>query len=179
MNIPAIVLLICLGLAATAAAQPTSSGGAAGPGGAPKGQLSEVRALVQELQARTEKLSELMELYRALIEKRPQSEGGSPEQKQADEERLAKWTSALERLLARVQEAHANVVEGKQALEKAATGQLPTGIAKDVANARNQADAQRADAEQALAKKPKPARVSKKKQAPANEKTPPPIPDDL
>jgi hypothetical protein len=78
----------------------------------------------------------------------------------------------------RVDAARAQVVETKQRLDQAATGQLPTGLAKDVANARNEADAQRTAAEQALAKN-KPAKQPKQaKQAPP-EKPAPPIPDDL
>ena len=170
MNVRAITLLIWFGLVATAAAQDTPSGKAASPAAASKVQLSQVRDLVHELQAHTEKLSDLMTLYRSLVEQRPQAD-----------DQLAKWNAALERLLRRVDEARAAVVATKQRLEQSATGQLPTALAKEVANARNEADAERASAEQALAKsKSTPARTPKKaKQTPATEKTAPPIPDDL
>ena len=180
MNAFAITVVIWCALAATAAAQGTSSGKAASPGAAPQAPLSEIRSIVHELQARTEKLSDLMTQVRSIVEQRPQPQGGSPEAKQAHEEQLAKWSAALERLLRRVDATRAEVVETKQHLDQLATGQLPTALAKEVANARNEAEAQRAAAEQALAKnKPAPARASKHaKQAPATEKAPPPLLDD-
>src|SRR5262245_40043885 len=98
MKVSAITTLIWLGLAAAAAAQGTPSGKAASPGASSKGQLSEIRSLVHELQARTEKLGDLMMEYRSLVEQRPQAEGGSPEAKKAHEAQLAKWSTALERL---------------------------------------------------------------------------------
>lgn len=181
MNVPAIVILIWFGLATTAAAQGASSSKAASPGASPKAQLSEIRTLVHELQGRTEKLRDLMTQYRSLVEQRPQAEGGDPDAKQAYENQLAKWSSAVERLLHRVDEARASVVESKQHLDQAATGQLPTALAKDVANARNEAEAERTAAEEAVAKnKTASSRTSKHaKQAPATEKPKPPIPDDL
>jgi len=179
MNVPAITMLIWLGLAATAAAQNTPSGKGASPGASSKAQLSEIRSLVHELQARTEKLGDLMTQYRSLVEQRPQAEGGSPDAKKAHEDQLAKWNAALERLLRRVDGARTAVVETTQRLDQSATGELPTGLAKDLASARNEAGAQRTAAEQALAKS-KPARTSKHaKQTPPPEKTAPPIPDDL
>lgn len=182
MNVPAITVLIGFGLAATAAAQGTPSGNAASPGASSKAQLSEIRSLAHELQARTEKLRDLMTQYRSLVEQRPQAEGGSPDAKKAHEDQLAKWNTALERLMRRVDEARAAVVETTQRLDQSATGQLPTSLAKDVASARNEAEAQRTAAEQALAKsKSASARRSKhaKQKTPATEKTAPPIPDDL
>jgi uncharacterized protein YukE len=179
MNVPAITMLIWFGVAASAAAQGAPSGKAAG--GSSKVQLSEVRTLVHELEARTEKLRDLMSQYRSLVEQRPEAQGGSPEAKQAHEAQLAKWNTALDRLLRRVDEARAAVVEMTQRLDQSATGQLPTALAKDVASARNEAGAQRTAAEQALAKsKPRTANASKRgKQTPATEKPAPPIPDDL
>lgn len=181
MNVSAITMLIGLGIAATAAAQGTPSGKAESPSEASKAQLSETRSLVHELQARTEKLRDLMTQYRSLVEQRPQAKGESPDAKKAHEDQLAKWGTTLERLLRRVDAARTAVVETTQPLDQSATGQLPTALAKDVANARNEAEAQRTAAEQALAKsKTAPARTSKRaKQPPATEKTPPPIPDDL
>jgi hypothetical protein len=180
MNVPAIVILIWFGLATTAAAQGAPSSKAASPGASSKTQLSEIRTLVHELQGHTEKLSDLMTQYRSLVGQRPQAEGGSPDAKQAYEDQLAKWSAAVERLLRRVDEARVAVAESKQRLDQAATGQLPTALAKDVANARNDAEAQRTAAEEAVAKnKTAPSRTSKHaKQAPA-EKPAPPIPDDL
>ena len=49
-----------------------------------------------------------------------------------------------------------------QRLDKAITGELPTGLAKDVAKVRNEADPERATAEQVLSKK-KPASARKPK----------------
>ncbi|HMJ13969.1 MAG TPA: hypothetical protein VK524_21275, partial [Polyangiaceae bacterium] len=87
--------------------------------------------------------------------------------------------SALERLLHRIDDARAAVVETKQKLDQSANEQLPTALAKDAANARNEAEAQRAAAEQALAKS-KPAKQKPAKQKPASEKpAPPQLPDDL
>jgi len=171
MNVPALTLVICIGVTATASAQHTPSGGPASPGASSKASLSEIRVLVHELQGRTEKLRDLNEQYRSLVDQRP-----------ADAERLAKWQAALERLMSRLDAARAAVVETMQALNQSATGQLPTGVGKELANARNEAEAQRVAAEQALAKsKAAPAHPSKRgKQAPATPKTaPPPIPDDL
>ncbi|MFI5308983.1 MAG: hypothetical protein ACHQ53_16615, partial [Polyangiales bacterium] len=139
-----------------------------------------VRSLLHELQARNEKLQELMTQHRSLLEERPRPEGGSPEAKQAHAQQLAKWNAALERLLHRVDEALARVVETEQRLDPSATGPLPVGLAKEVASAHNEAEAQRAAAEHALKNKPAPARSAKPaKQAPANARPDPSIPDDL
>ena len=188
MNVPVITMsastmlrgamtaLIWFAVAATVAAQSTPSSKAAPS----KTQMSEIRSLVHELEGRTEKLRDLMTQYRSLVEQRPQGQGGSPEAKKAQDEQLAKWNTALERLLRRIDEARAAVVETTQRLEQAATGTLPTGLGKDVANARNEAGAQRTAAEQALAKsKPAKGRASKDAKPPATEKPAPPIPDDL
>lgn len=166
MNIHSLAMLICIGLVATAAAQDSGTS----PGASSKASLSEIRALVHELQGRTDKLRDLMEQYRSMIEQRPQAQ-----------EQQAKWSAALERLMRRVESSHAAVVETLQAVERSATGQLPTGLAKDVANARNEAGAERTAAEQALAKaKASAARAPKRTtQKPAAEKPAPPIPDDL
>jgi hypothetical protein len=180
MNIRTITMLICFGLATTAAAQGTPGGKSASPGGSSKSQLSEIRSLVHELQARTEKLRDLITVYRSLVEQRPQSGYGSAEAKKEHEQNLAKWNMALERQLRRIDDARAAVVETTQRLDQSATGTLPTSLGKDVANARNEAEAQRTFAEQMLAKsKSTMARTSKPaKPAPA-EKPAPPIPDDL
>jgi DNA repair exonuclease SbcCD ATPase subunit len=173
MKVSAITMLIWFAITAIAGAQ---------GGGAPsKASLSEVRALVHELQGHTDKLRELMSEYRSLVERRPQPEGGSPEAKKAHEQQLEKWTAALERLMRRVDVARTAVVETVQRLDRAAAGQqLPTALAKDLANARNDAEAQRATAEQALAQnKPAPARPSKHAKQTEREKEPPPLPDDL
>ncbi len=175
MKVSAITMLIWFGLATAAVAQGTPSGG---PGASSKSQLSEVRSIVHELEARTEKLRDLMAQYRSLVEQRPQAEGGSPEAKKAHDAQLAKWNTALERLLRRVDAARAAVVETSQSLDQAATGPLPTALAKDVATARNEAGAQRAAAEQALAKS-KPAKAAKPAKRAEPEKPAPPIPDDL
>jgi DNA repair exonuclease SbcCD ATPase subunit len=179
MNVVAISVSILLGLAATASAQDTPKGKPAGQSAASKGQLSEVRSLVHELEARSEKLLDLMTQYRSLVEQRPQPQGGSPDAKKAHEDQLASWSGAVERLLRRIDAARAAVVEAMQRLDQAATQQLPTTLAKDVANARNQAEAQRAAAEQALAKnKSAPARTAKPaKKAPAADA--PTLPDDV
>jgi hypothetical protein len=177
-----ITVLFGLVLAASAAAQgqDTPSGKAASPSAPPKGQLAEVRSLVSELQGHTDKLSDLLSQYRSLVEQRPEPEGSSPEQKKAHDAQLEKWSAALERLLKRLDTARADVVDTKTRLEKAATGELPTSLAKDVAKSRTEADAQRANAEQALAaKRPAPAKKAKSTKAPPPEKAPPPIPDDL
>jgi hypothetical protein len=181
MKSSAITLLIWIAVGATAAAEGTPSGKAASPGASSNSPLSEIRSIVHDLQGLTSKLADLMEQYRSLIEQRPQSEGGSPEAKKADEARLAKWNAAVERLVLRIETAHAAVVEATQRLQQAAKGELPTSLAKDVATARNEAAAERASAEQALAKaKTTQARKSKQpKPAPSTEKPPPPLPDDL
>lgn len=172
MRAHAFILLCSFGLAAMAAAQGTESGKAASRGASSNPSLSEVRSLLHELQARNEKLHELMQQYRSHLEQRPQS---------GNAEGLAKWNAALERLIRRIDQARAAVVETEQRLDPSATGSLPTGLAKEIASAHNEAEAERTAAEHALAKnKPAPARTSKQpKQAPAPAKPSPPIPDDL
>lgn len=167
MKISAITGLIWLALAATGAAQSKSIDNTASPSGSSKASLAEVRANVHELEGRTENLRELLSQHRSLVERRPQSE-----------EQLAKWSSALERLLVRIDSARAAVVETIQRLDKSIKGELPTGLAKDVARARNDAEPERAMAEQVLAKKPASARKSKPAK-PAAEKAPPPSNEDL
>ena len=179
MNVPAIALLIWFGLAASAAAQGTASGQPPSSNGS-SAQLSEIRALVHELQARTEKLADLMAQYRSLVEQRPQAEGGSPEAKKAHQAQLERWNAALERLLRRIETARAGVVEKAERLQQLATFKLPTALAKDVANARNEAEAQRTAADQALTKnKAALSRTQKRAAQPKDERPAPPIPDDL
>jgi hypothetical protein len=169
MNVPALIVLIWFGLVATASAQ-----------GTPTSQLSAIRSVVSELEGRTDKLHELNAQYRSLVEQRPQPEDGSPEAKKAQEAQLAKWNAALDRLLRRIDQARTDVVATTQRLDQLTTGPLPTSLAKDVANARNEAGAERSAAEQALKSKPAPGRTPKPvKQSTATEKAPPPIPDDL
>ena len=180
MKISAISVLIWIAVGATAAAEGPPSGKAASQGAASSTQLPEIRSIVHELQGYTEKLADLMGQYRSLIEQRPQSEGGSPEAKKADEARLAKWNAAVERLVLRIDTARAAVVGATQRLDQSVTGALPTSLAKEVANARNEAAAERTAAEQAIAKA-KSAQAHKPKQPkpPPTEKPPPPLPDDL
>jgi len=186
MNVVAITVLSWLALVATAAAQGAPRGKATSPGSslqasgaASQGQLSEIRSLAHELQARTEKLGDLMTQYSSLVGQRPQAQGGSPEAKKAHDDQLARWDTAVERLLRRIDGARAAVVETTQRLDQLATGKLPTALAKDVVLARNEAAAQRTAAEQALAKnKPSAARSSQQaKQKPPTEDTS--LPDDL
>jgi hypothetical protein len=169
MKFTAISVLIWFALATTAAAQGTSSGKSTSSGPSSKASLAEIRSHLHELQRRNEKLADLMEQYRSLVEQRPQA---------ADEAQLAKWNGALDRLLRRIDEGRAAVVETKQPLDQSVNQQLPTALAKDVANARNEAEAQRAAAEQALAKS-KPAKQKPAKQKPASEKPAPTLPDDV
>src|SRR5688500_8277041 len=132
MKISAIIGLIWLALAATAAGQSKASSNAS-PGAPSKASLAEVRAVVHELEGRTEKLRELLSQHRSLVEQRPESD-----------EQLAKWSAALDRLLVRIEGAHATIVETIQRLDKSITGELPTGLGKDVARVRNEADPERA-----------------------------------
>lgn len=159
MNAPAIALLICVGLAAVFAS-PSAAQGTPSASASSKPQLSEIRSLVHKLQGHTDKLSELMTQYRSLVEQRPQPEGGGAEAKKAHEDQLAKWSAALDRLLLRIDEARTPVVDVKQRLDQLATGQLPTTLAKDVANAKNESEAQRTEADQALAKRKQAARAN-------------------
>lgn len=168
MKVSAIIMLICCGLVATAAAEGASSGKGASQD-ATQAQLDEIRSVVHQLEPRTEKLQELMEQYRSMVEQRPQ---GSDD----------KWSAALDRLLKRIDDARAAVVETTQRLHQASDGRrLPTALGKDVANALNEAGAQRTAAEQALAKnKGKSAKPSKPaKQPPAPAQPGLELPDDL
>jgi len=168
MNVRAITLLSCLAWATTAVAE------------APKAQLSEIRAQVHELEGATSKLGDLMTQYRSLVEQRPQKQGGSPEANKAYEEQLAKWTRAVDRLMRRIDKAHATLVEKSKNLDGPSKTNLPTNLAKDVANAHNEAEAERVAAEQALKNKPAQAHAAKreKKKAPsAKESEPPPLGD--
>ena len=161
MKLTAITVLTWFALALSVAAQGATSS---------KASLSEVRSLVHELQGRNEKLRDLNDQYREVVGQKPQS---------TDQAQLDKWSAALERLLRRIDEARAAVVETKGKLDQAAAKQqLPTSLGKDVANAHNEAEAQRAAAEQALAK-PKPGKQKPAKQKPVAEKPAPPPSDDL
>jgi Mg-chelatase subunit ChlI len=166
MRVAVFTVLMGLGFVASAAAEGTSSNKAASPGATSKANLSEVRTIVHELEGQTDKLRELLTQYRSLVEQRPQQD-----------DQLSKWEAAIERLLVRIDGARASVTETTQRLDKSATGELPTGLAKDVARAHNEADAERATAEQVLAKtKP---RKKATKQAPPPEKSEPALDDDL
>lgn len=179
MKISAIITAIGLWLAVSAAAQGSSSSKRAGAEGSSKTPFTQIRSLANELQGNADKLGDLMTIYRSLLEQRPQSEGRSPEQKKAHDEQLAKWSAAVERHLTRIEKTRVVVVETMQRLDQAAKGQnLPTSLAKDVANARNEADAQRAAADQALKSKPKLA-PKRAKPAPKNDEPAPPLTDDL
>lgn len=165
MNTKLISVLFVLTFAATAFAQGTSSDKS---GGSAKPQLSEIRSLVNALQGQTDKLRQLMEQYRSLVEQRPPGKAHSEE--------LDKWDAALERLLVRIDAAHTTVAETSQRLDQSAKGNLPTSLAKDVANAHNDAQAQRLEAEQVIAKnksvlshKGKPEKPAK----PADKASPP------
>jgi DNA repair exonuclease SbcCD ATPase subunit len=168
MKISAIVGVIWLVLAATAVGQSKSVGNAPSSGVSSKASLAEVRAIIHELEGRTDKLRELLSQHRAHVERRPQSE-----------EQLAKWDAALERLLLRIDGARAEVVEATQRLDKSIKGELPTGLAKDVARVRNDAEPERATAEQVLAKNKPSARKAKPAKQAASEKSPPPSNEDL
>lgn len=176
MKVSAITGLIWLALATAAMAQAKSSSDTASPGAPSKSSLAEVRAIVHDLEGHTEKLQELLANHRSLVDQRPQSKGGSPEAKKSYEEQLGKWEAALDRLLTRIDSAHAAVVETTLRLDKSIKGELPTGLAKDVARVRNDAAPERAMAEQVLAKrKPPSARKSK----PASDKPAAPSNEDL
>jgi ABC-type transporter Mla subunit MlaD len=168
MNLQVFALLICVALSAVAPSTGAAQGAPSGASASSKPQLAEIRASLRALQGHTDTLRELMEQYRALVERRPEAEGSSADAKKAHEAQLAKWSAALERLLRRIDEAHKALVEVAQRLSQQATGNLPTSLAKDVANARNEADAERATAEQALAKRAPAAPAGK--QPPPREK---------
>lgn len=168
MKVSGVIGLIWLALAATASGQAKSSGNPQGAAQS-KASLAEVREIVHELEGRTENLRELLSNHRSIVENRPESE-----------EQQVKWEAALARSLVRLESARAAVVETTQRLDKAITGELPTGLAKDVARVRNEAEPQRAMAEQALAKKPPPARKAKpSKPAKATEKPAQPSDEEL
>lgn len=164
MKVSAIIGLIWLVLAAPAVGQTKSSSDAPSPGAQSKASLAEVRAIVHELEGHTEKLRELLANHRSLVERRPESE-----------EQLAKWEAALDRLLVRIDGARAAVVDTTQRLDKSITGELPTGLAKDVARVRNEAEPERTMAEQALAKRKPPStrKAKQAKQAPSDKSAPP------
>ena len=158
MKLRAITVLTCLLLAATAVAQGASKDKASSSAPATKAQLSEVRSIVSELEKAGSKLSGLITDYRSMMEQRPQSRGASADAKKAQDDQLARWEAAVERLLNSLEKTHLAVVETTKRLDQATHATLPTSLAKDVATARNAADAARVAAEQVLSKrKPKKA----------------------
>lgn len=176
MRTSAIIMASCLSFAASAAAQ---GGERTSPESSSKSPLAQVRSLANALQGHTEKLADLVSIYRSMLEQRPQSRGKSPEQKKAYDEEFAKWSGAVERQLTRIEQTRTLVVDTLQALDQAAKSQpLPTSLAKDVANAHNEASAQRSAADQALKSKPKLAPKHAKSE-PKNEGPAPPLDDDL
>src|SRR5690349_2149542 len=110
MKVSAITLVGLL-LAAPAVAQTKSSSNATSSSAPSKASLSEVRAIVHELEGHTEKLRELLSNHRSLVERRPEMQGSGPEAKKSYDEQLAKWESALDRQLDRIQSAHAALIE--------------------------------------------------------------------
>lgn len=159
MRVAAIACLVCLGFAGPVAlkSQAQSSGGSS------KAQLAEVRSRVNKLEGATGKLRELMKQYNENVGQRP-SGGGEAQQK---------WEQSLLRLLHRIEKAHDAVAEGTQRVQEAAKGELPTALAKDVANAHNAAEEFRGAAEHALTKHKKllaskPKAEKKKQQAPSS-----------
>lgn len=170
MKVSAITVGVWLLLATAAAAQGASSAKGEGSTESSK-SLSGIRSLVHELQGRTERLSDEMNVYRTLVEQKPKGSSG---------EALDKWSAALERQLHRIDAARASVVETLQQLDAAAKGaKLPTSLGKDVANAHNEADAQRAAAEQALAQNKAVMNRPKKATKKAEDKPAPELPADL
>ena len=171
MRIPAITLLICLGLTAAAAAQGTPNSKAAGGGS--KAQLSEIRSLVHELERTSSKLDVLIADYRSLMDKRPRAQGSSPDAKAAQKKQFKRWDSAVERLLRSIQKTHAAIVETTKRLKPTNDKKLPTSLGKELADARNTADAAQAAGKQVLSKrKPKkrsPKRPKKADPGPAPE----------
>lgn len=161
MKVFAITGFMCLALAAPAMGQAKSNGNASSSGAPSKAALEATRKIVHELEGHTEKLRELLSNHGSLVDRKPQSK-----------EELAKWEAALDRLLVRVEAAHASVVETTQRLDKSITGELPTGLGKDVARVKNEAEPERVMAEQILAKR-KRAPASKAKKAPAEKPAPP------
>jgi ribosome-binding protein aMBF1 (putative translation factor) len=171
MKIPAITLLMCIGLSASAAAEGARQGKSESSQSASKEQLAEIRSVLRELVRVTGKLTDLMGQYRSLIEQRPAAKKGSDEQ-------LAKWNEALDRLVRRIDAARTPVVDTMKQLDQLASVTLPTSLGKDVANAHNEADAVRAAADQVLANhKPKPAPAKTAKKTPDADETEPPLGD--
>jgi len=159
MNVRAITILVGLGLA-------TASGAAAqskspGPSVSSKSRLAEVRSRVHDLEATTSKLRVSMEDYRSLTEQRPSSD---------DKKGNDRWNRAMARLMERVRTTHAAIVDRTQRLDEVTKEPLPTSLGKDVADARNEAEATRADAEQALKSyKPPPPSKAEPKKAPERD----------
>lgn len=168
MKVTAITLVICLGIAGTAAAEGSHGSKSTSSAAPSKADLAQIRTVVHELERSTGKLIDLMSQYRSMIEQRPQAK-----------KQLEKWNKALDRLVRRIAKTRDSVAETMGRMDEMAKGKLPTALAKDVANAHNQADAERAGADQVLAKhKPKPEHRSKRaKKAPPEDNGPPPLGD--
>lgn len=178
MKTSAITMVIGLALAAGAAAQGSTSSKRS-PEASSKSPLSQIRSLANELQGHADKLGDMMTIYHSLLEQRPDRNGGSPEQKKAHDEQLAKWSAAVARHVTRIEAERASVIDVMQRLDQAIKGQtLPTALAKDVANARNEATAQRSAAEHAIKAKPKDTSKAAKP-APRNDEPAPSLDDDL
>jgi hypothetical protein len=142
MKLPAMMALLWVVFATGVAAQPS------GPGGASKSksELAAIRDLVSELQAATETLADYNAQHREAVARKPRS--GSQEEHDA-------WTESFERLLRRMEGARAKVADAEQRANGIKLEGLPLALAKDLAKAKTQASAERANAEQALASKPK------------------------
>lgn len=177
MKLSAITGVLWLVVATSAFAQSKSTSDAPASSAPSKASLSEVRATVHELEGQTDKLRELLENHRELVAQRPQPQGSGAEGKKWYDEQLAKWETALDRLLTRIESAHALVAATLQRLDKSTQAGLPTALAKDVARVRNEADPERATAEQVLAQR-KPA-ARKAKPAAANDERPQPSNEDI
>ena len=143
MRIPAITLSICLGLAATAAAQGAPKGKAASSARASKAQVKEIRSIVHELERLSSKLSVQLDDFRSMSQQRPPK---------AQKQQLGRWQAAFDRLLRSLQKTHAALGETTKRLNQAATVKLPTSLDKEVADARNAADPVRLAAKPVLAK---------------------------
>jgi hypothetical protein len=114
--------------------------------------MAEIRSIVRELERSSSKLSVLLTDYRGLLDQRPPK---------SQEAQLARWQAAFDRLLRTLQSTHVMVVEATKRLNEATTAKLPTSVAKEVADARNEAQPVRTAAEQVLRQhkpKPKPAK---------------------
>ena len=154
MRVAAITLSLCLGLAGTAAADDGPKGKNENADGAAKSRMAEVRSIVRDLERSTSTLTVLLKDVRGHLEERPPK---------AQQQQLERWEGAFDQLLRSLQKAHAAVVETTKRLNEGATAQLPTSLAKEVANARNEAEPMRAAAEQVLKQhKPKPQKTSKR-----------------